>query len=182
VPMGGTSAGLAVLGQVDYTGATGSITSAQALANPYDRTLTLDSGLLNALPWMAGTITDSHLVTRDRMGRLVTFMARMVQDFGVPVAAVRGIGLDEETALVVDNGLATVVGNPILTGGTTGSAYFLRASVGALLKVKAKTALEASVLIVKRTAGQAYDIATWPAVNGTYAVTASGGQLLPSPY
>lgn len=182
VPVGGTSAGLAVLGQIDYTGENGSITSDQALANPYDRTLTLDNGFLNALPWTSGTITDSHLVTRDRMGRLIAFMGRMVQDFGVPVAAVRGIGLDEETALVVDNGVGTVVGNPTASGGQTGTAYFLRALVGAKLTVKAKTALEATVQVLKLVAGQAYDIAGWPAFNGAPAITASGGQLLPSPY
>src|SRR4051812_27050737 len=41
-PVGGTSAGLAVLGQFIYTGATGSITSSQALANPFSRYMTLD--------------------------------------------------------------------------------------------------------------------------------------------
>src|SRR4030095_10353473 len=41
-PVGGTSAGLAVLSQFIYTGALGSVTSSQALANPFHRYVTLD--------------------------------------------------------------------------------------------------------------------------------------------
>ncbi|HVF23399.1 MAG TPA: hypothetical protein VM941_10000, partial [Pyrinomonadaceae bacterium] len=44
-PVGGTSAGLAVLSQFIYTGALGSVTSSQALANPFHRYVTLDRDL-----------------------------------------------------------------------------------------------------------------------------------------
>jgi cyanophycinase-like exopeptidase len=65
---------------------------------------------------MAGIITDSHFVTRDRMGRLLTFLARIVQDGWAPTA--KGIGIDERTALAVEpTGRATVFGS--------GAAYFL---------------------------------------------------------
>lgn len=37
------------------------------------------------------------------MGRLVTFMARLVQDGWVDAQDVRGIGIDEHTAVVVDS-------------------------------------------------------------------------------
>jgi cyanophycinase len=49
--------------------------SAQALADPYHRNITLDRDFL-VLPFMAGLITDQHFVERDRMGRTLTFMAR----------------------------------------------------------------------------------------------------------
>ncbi len=50
-----------------------------------------------------------HFVTRDRLGRLATFVARQYAD-GVAPAGVLGIGVDESNALLVDkNGLATLV-------------------------------------------------------------------------
>ncbi|WP_157270717.1 cyanophycinase [Azohydromonas aeria] len=121
VPFGGTSAGLAVLGDVDYTGENGSVTSAQALSNPYDRRVTLSTAFLTGLPGLQATVTDSHVRTRDRMGRLVTFLARMVRDGLTTLAATRGIGVDEATAVLVDSGRATVVG--------ANAAYFLRPTI-----------------------------------------------------
>lgn len=126
VPMGGTSAGLAVLGAVDFSAQYGTITSAEALANPYNRRLTLDSGFLTALPYLAGTITDPHLVTRDRMGRLLTFVARMIKDDLVTVHAARAIGVDEQTALVMDGGI-----NPVGRVLGIGAVYFLKPSIAA---------------------------------------------------
>ncbi|RYY83413.1 hypothetical protein EON63_11245 [archaeon] len=43
------------------------------------------------------------LVTRDRMGRLVTFMSRILKDATVNVPTqIRGLGVDEHTALLLD--------------------------------------------------------------------------------
>lgn len=181
VPFGGTSAGLAVLGQFDYSALYQSVTSADAMANPYNRNVTLDRSLLNALPYMAGVITDSHLITRDRMGRLVTFMGRLVADGWSSNAYVRGIGLNEETALVVDNGVGTVVGNPDGAGGRTGQAYFLKSPV-APVTVKAKTPLTYRGLQVeKRVAGGSYDLVNWPTI-APYAISVESGVLTSSPY
>jgi cyanophycinase len=109
VPVGGTSAGLAVLGQFIYTGARGSVESSQALANPYDFRVTLDRNFLN-VPQLAQTITDSHFTQRDRLGRLVTFLARLIQDQWSMKP--RGIGIDEHTALLMEsNGAVTLVGS-----------------------------------------------------------------------
>ena len=81
-PVGGTSAGLAVLSQFIYTGARGSVTSSQALANPFHQYVTLERDLfLSALG--ADKLYDSHFVTRDRMGRSLAFLARIV-DSGCP--------------------------------------------------------------------------------------------------
>src|SRR5690349_8802981 len=65
-PVGGTSAGLAVLGQFIYTGASGSVTSSQALANPFHRYVTLDRDFVQ-IANLSSLITDSHFVTRDRL-------------------------------------------------------------------------------------------------------------------
>lgn len=88
IPLGGTSAGLAVLGQFDYAALNGTVTSKQALSNPYNKYMTLDpaplalTGGFIAPPALANLVTDSHLDTRDRMGRLFAFVARLVRPDG----------------------------------------------------------------------------------------------------
>jgi cyanophycinase len=115
VPIGGISAGLAVLGQFVFSARLDTITSPQALANPFDPHLTLDRNFL-AIPVLRGVITDSHFSERGRMGRTVAFLARILHDGWAHPA--RAIGIDQETAVLVDaSGKAAVVGK--------GSAYFL---------------------------------------------------------
>jgi cyanophycinase-like exopeptidase len=44
-----------------------------------------------------------YLVTRDRMGRMNTFMARILKDIDAkPPKISRGVGIDEHTALLLD--------------------------------------------------------------------------------
>jgi cyanophycinase len=76
-PVGGTSAGLAVLSQFIYTGARGSVTSSQALADPFHRYVTLERDLFQS-SLGADKLYDSHFVTRDRMGRSLVFLARII--------------------------------------------------------------------------------------------------------
>jgi len=155
VPVGGTSAGLAVLAQFDFSAQNDTITSAQALSNPYDRRLTLDRGFITSVPGLGNTIADAHLVTRDRMGRLMTFLARIIKDAWVarPDDA-RGIGVDEQTAVVVDDGVGTVMGN--------GAAYFLRPSIAATT-VQPKTPLTFASVRVDRLRAQegTMDLRNW---------------------
>lgn len=107
VPIGGTSAGLAILGsEMFYSLGPNMVTSAEALANPTSTRIIIDRGMLD-LPDMRGVLTDTHFSQRDRLGRLVVFLAR-VQSEG---RTARGIGVDEDTSLVVDeNGIGTVTG------------------------------------------------------------------------
>ena len=108
VPIGGTSAGLAVLGQHLFTAEKDTIDPEPALANPYHERILLSSDFLHAKP-LEGLITDSHFSERDRMGRLVTFMARLQKDQDLP--SMRGVGVDEATAaLVTPEGQSRVVG------------------------------------------------------------------------
>ena len=48
------------------------------------------------------TVTDSHFDTRDRMGRLITFLADAISLGWVSTANARAIGVDQETALVME--------------------------------------------------------------------------------
>ena len=129
VPVGGSSAGLAVLGEFVFSARNGTVYSSEALADPYQERVTLDRVLVDSprleLPpyrYLRNIITDSHFQDRDRMGRLLAFLARLAQD-GWATAA-RAIAVDEMTAVLVEsNGAARVVDNRSAT--KRGAAYFL---------------------------------------------------------
>lgn len=118
VPIAGKSAGMAIMGQYLFTASNGGITSSVALADPFNSLITLGRDFL-ALPFMGSLITDTHFYERDRMGRFITFMARIVSDRWTQM--VRGIAVDEGTALVIDNGVASLMRDK-----KTGSVYFLQ--------------------------------------------------------
>lgn len=100
-PLGGTSAGLAVLGQYYFSALEDSVTSATALANPYDRKVTVGHDFI-AAPALVGVITDSHFMARQRLGRLVAFLARIAADEKPQPSRLLGLGIDEATALCIE--------------------------------------------------------------------------------
>lgn len=106
--VGGTSAGTAVLGELIYAAYNDSTIEDEALLDPFNKYMSFDRDFL-ALPPLAGIITDTHFTERRRLCRLIGFVARMVADgWGDPVV---GVGVDEETALVVDpSGMGSVLG------------------------------------------------------------------------
>ncbi|GAB2524235.1 cyanophycinase [Spirosoma aerophilum] len=113
--LGGTSAGCGILGQVYFTALEGTVTSAEALANPYDKRVDLRRNDFLEQPLLANTLTDMHYAARDRQGRHLAFMARALTDWGIKT---RGIGVDEKTAVcIAPDGKAVVFGK--------GNAYFL---------------------------------------------------------
>ena len=59
--------------------ANGYLESPEALSNPYSSNVTLVNRLFN-IPWLGALITDSHFFQRDRMGRMLTFVARIKTD------------------------------------------------------------------------------------------------------
>ncbi len=78
-PIGGTSAGLAVLGEVVYTAQNFSVTSEQSLGNPYHTYISLANDFLD-VPFLDEVVTDSRYNNPDRRGRHTVFMARMNKD------------------------------------------------------------------------------------------------------
>ena len=153
VPIGGTSAGANVLSQLIYSAEdTSGAVSSDVLANPYSSEISLDRNFLSvpslsrsqpvaaqpALPYLENTIVDPHFFERDRMGRTVTFLARLVEDpqwtppsspgGPTPLPGTMAIGIDQSTALLIDTvtntltraGDATVIGNS-----STNHLYFL---------------------------------------------------------
>ena len=107
-PIGGTSAGLAILGEWGYGAMDGgSITSPEALRDPAGAALTLVDHFVT-LKLLDGTITDTHFVQRARLGRLLAFVARLAKDRHT--AAITGLGVDQDSALLVEaNGEARLL-------------------------------------------------------------------------
>lgn len=100
-PIGGISAGMAVLGGVYFSAMNGTVTSEEALANPYDNNITL--GYNDFLtPWyLNDVVTDTHYDDPDRKGRHVAFIARSMMepaDYRHPY----GIACDEYAAVCID--------------------------------------------------------------------------------
>lgn len=121
VPIGGTSAGMAVMGEYYNSAQGGSAISATVLANPYDATVTIGNSDFIDNNIMKKIITDTHFDNPDRRGRLMTFLARTWQDKGIPISA---IACDEYTAVFIDtNQKATVYGGK---PSFDDNAYFVR--------------------------------------------------------
>lgn len=119
IPLGGTSAGLAVLGEWAYSAQgdkprDADLSSQLAMSDPFGPRITLVHGFLR-IPILAGIITDTHFAKRGRMGRLLVFLARLNEPDQKPIAPsaprVRGIGVEQGTAVLLEpDGRATVAG------------------------------------------------------------------------
>lgn len=168
-PIGGTSAGLAVLSPFVYAAFNVSSTSATVLANPYDASVTITDALFT-VPVLQHLITDSHFVTRDRMGRLVTFLARLQQDGRS--SAPRGIGVDEKSAIgVTPNGSATVFG-------AGNGAYLLSVPSNTTRVCAANTPLSYTpVTTIRVPVGAQFNLTAWTSSSASYVLSATNGVL-----
>lgn len=109
VVVGGTSAGMAIQGGFYFSAQNGTITSQEALLNPFDTKVTIsnESFLDNAI--LKDVITDTHYDNPDRKGRHIAFLARIINDYKVQG---KGIACDEYTSVCIDEkGIARVFGN-----------------------------------------------------------------------
>jgi cyanophycinase-like exopeptidase len=169
--VGGTSAGLAIQGEFTYDACSGSVTSSQALLDPYHRYVSFTYDFFN---WahMGDVITDSHFVTRDRMGRTLAFLARQIRDGRASSAL--GMAVNEATSVVVDrSGLARVMGG--------GPAYFVLADHSPEVCEPGTPLTYSNFKIWKVPAGGTFDLANRPAT-GFYLVSVTGGALSGDPY
>lgn len=155
-PIGGTSAGLAILGQFSFGALINTTTSPQALKNPYDRHVTLVKAFL-VVPHMENVITDSHWVARDRLGRTLIFLARIMQD-GWSTRPL-GIPIDEKAAVLVEaSGQSTVVGQ--------GAAYFLRPTHPPEQCVRKQKLTFTGIEAYRAPVGSHFDLAVWQGDGG----------------
>ncbi len=109
--IGGTSAGMAILGEYTYTAENASLLPWQGLENVYHENITIAHDFM---PLLKGFMTDTHFQDRGRLPRLHSMMANY---FLTSQTAIKGIACDDMTAITIDEQLiATVYG--------TGGGYF----------------------------------------------------------
>jgi cyanophycinase len=180
VPIGGTSAGLAVLGEWAYS-AQGDkpddkdLDSKTVLADPFHPRVALVHGFLT-IPTLANMITDSHFVKRDRMGRLIGFLARLNAEDKRPLderrMGIRGIGIDERTAILLKpDGSGIVVGKS--------SAYLVQLNVDPGL-AKGKPLTQREVWVQKVVADDTVDLYSWLGGKRRFTLSVENGTLSPA--
>lgn len=199
VPVGGTSAGAAVLGEYAFVALGGTVNSSDVLLDPFDRDATINPlntatrknpnpTSLVRIPSLENMIVDQHLNTKDRLGRMMSFVARTEK--GVCAGGIEnqstviGVGLSEETALLIS-------GTPGLNGNVTAqlaanpydkataapnyvprySAYFIK------YKATPETCAAGRLLVVKpvvemyRMSAQENKTSPYPATTPKYSYT-----------
>lgn len=154
--IGGTSAGMAVNGEwiYDPDGVTAA-TSATAVANPYNSAMLFSTDFLD-LPLSYDLVAETHFANRDRMGRVLAFMARLRQD-GAP--AITGVALDEGTSFYIPPSRVGVFRRQ----GTSGAGYILRegANTQRVRVSPGQTLIYRNVLRTKlTTSGDTFDLGT----------------------
>jgi cyanophycinase len=169
--LGGTSAGVAILGDVTYDACTGSTRGFEGLADPYHESISFTYDFFH-LPNMQGTITDQHLVERDRIGRTFAFLARQIQDKKVP--KILGVAIDRETSVALNqDGLGTVMGK--------GPAYFILADHEPEVCQPKQPLTYSNFKIWKLNAGGTFDLKNRPE-NGYYLRSVTKGVINENPY
>jgi len=171
--IGGTSAGCAVLGDFAFAALEDTVYSDEALEDPYNPYMTMEHELLD-LPPLVHVITDTHFAERDRMGRLVGFVARTIQDGWADETL--GIGVDEATALFVDaSGVGTVMGE--------GSVYVVRSNGVPATCAPGATLEYQGLELVELIAGQTVNLPNGDSSVASTPLAASDGVTVPAaPY
>lgn len=178
VPLGGTSAGLAVMGEWAYS-AEGdkpddpNLDAKTAMMDPYGPRLTLVHGFLD-IPALKGVITDTHFAKRDRMGRLLAFLVRLNEPDGKetppPSFRIRGVGVEQEAAILLEpDEQAKVVGH--------GSAYFVSQKTGALIRREHGPLMGIQVEVQKVLPGRQFNLATWNGDAIPYVLSVQDGTI-----
>ena len=165
VPVGGTSAGLAVLSEYYFSAEHDTITSEQALKDPCDEKANVGTGFLK-IKALKGTLTDSHFTPRKRIGRLAAFLARLNK--------VKGIGIDERTALLVEaNGESKVVG--------TNKVWFLKLTESPTQLKPGQPLTLKNIEVQTVDPNQTFNLKTWSSPSAVRTtLNIENGGLIPS--
>jgi cyanophycinase len=173
-PIGGTSAGLAVLGQFVYGCLEDKpddpdLTSREVLADPYIKRVTVVRDFLK-VPGFENILTDSHFGKRARMGRSLGFLARIVQDGWSKTP--REIAIDEKSALLVEaNGRAKVVGTGL-------GVYFLQVTDAPEVCKPGQPLTLRNVAAYHAPSGAMFDVRAWSGEGGeAYSISVEAGQI-----
>jgi cyanophycinase len=164
-PIGGSSAGLAILGAFSFSSMIDTIRSSDALDDPYGNKVTLTRDFLS-IPLLDDTITDTHFVKRDRLGRLLVFMARILQDGWAK--QVRAIAVEESAAVLIEtDGTAKVVGD--------GPAYFLQAGTPPAVCAHKRPLTFEGITVQRVAPNQTFQLKTWRGQEDDYIISVVNG-------
>lgn len=173
--VGGTSAGLAILGEyvydsvaADAAGDDVEVRTPNAMADPDESIISFTHSLLD-FPPMRGIITDTHLVIRNRVGRTMVFLARLQAMTPKPIM---GVGINAGSAIVIDHsGIGT-----LMLEHHHGEALLLRLTRKTpIVAGKPFEARDIRVTLLNRE-GQKVDFNTWCASAPTYYVQVDGAK------
>lgn len=117
---------------------------------------------------MLNTLTDSHFAKRDRMGRTLVFLARIIHDGWSRQP--REIAIDEKSAVLVEgDGKATVVGSGR-------GAYFLEPTQAPAVCRKNTPLTFNDVSVYRAPAGSRFDLKSWRGEGGSgYSLSVEKG-------
>ena len=145
------------------------LSSREVLADPYIKRVTVVRDFLK-VPGLENILTDSHFAKRDRMGRSLGFLARIVQDGWSKTP--REIAIDEKSALLVEaSGRARVVGTGL-------GVYFLQIADAPELCRPGQPFTLRKVAAYHAPTGAAFDLHSWTGDGGeAYSISVESGQI-----
>lgn len=173
-PIGGTSAGLAVLGQYIYSAQGDApddddLQSSQTLVNPFMPRVTVRRDFVK-INLLQNTMTDTHFAKRDRMGRTLTFLARIMKDGWSP--GPREIAVDEKSAVLVErNGKGRVIGSGK-------GAYFLSVRGGPEVCRENTPLTFRDIAVYRGPTGSTFNLQDWKGKGGAaYSLSVVDGRI-----
>ena len=115
-------------------------------------------------------LTDSHFAKRDRMGRTLGFLARIMQDGWSK--SPREVAIDEKSAVLVEpDGKGTVLGSGK-------GAYFLRPTQKPEACQKDEPLTFQGISVYRVPAGGHFDLTSWTGDGGTaYSLSVEKGKI-----
>jgi cyanophycinase len=173
--IGGTSAGLAILGEyvfdsvaADAIDSEVDVKTPDAVADPAEQSISFTHGLFD-FPPLRGTITETHTIQRNRLGRLIAFLARLQAQTTRPIM---GVAVNVGTAIVIDrDGVGTLVSEH-----HRGEVLLVRLTRKiAITAGKPLEARDVRVTVLNRD-GQRIDFNSWCAAAPTFSVDVDGSR------
>lgn len=178
VPVGGTSSGLAVMGEYIYT-SEGDVakephlTSTQALRDPYHPRVMIRDDFLH-LPFLDSTLLEPHFVQESRYGRMAVFLHQIAASGRSREA--RGIGIDYKTALLVEpDGTGRIVTRP---DHPHGKVTLFRLTSPTVLPSQSRAPIVAEFEAQEFSHEDTIDLRSWGGTNATAFRMAIDGQML----
>ena len=177
-PVGGTSAGMAILGKFAYSAMSDtSLVSGDALADPFHHDVTIEADFLN-LHGLENMITDQHLIEGDRIGRTVTLLARLVHD--ELTSEGRAMAADRETSVHLDPYSAELTVRATADH-PTAFVYMLRTTKGPDVCVPGQALSISNIEVYRLDANATFNLKTWSGTGGVaYSFNVDAGKLISS--